>query len=162
MKNTFKWFVVIAIAAVIGFSMAGCGDDAGGQGGGGAGGGGGGGITVTGIPSEYNGYYATFNNASSNPGTITVPIFGAQSFAAPTITFPRISGGSVTMGLWTQDGQTYTKWNGSGTTTIGVFIRTVANSTTLGNKNVAQKIFYSVTITNGSATIAWSQGITPP
>jgi len=152
MKNTFKWFVVIAIVAAIGFSMAACDDGSGGPGGGG----GGGGITVTGIPSEYNGKYATVVlNVNGEP------VYGAQSFDMPSYTYPRISGGSVTIGLWSGTPPSITRWNGSGTTIISVFIRNGATSTTSGSRNIASSLFYSVTITNGSANIAWSQGNTP-
>ncbi|MDR0301394.1 MAG: hypothetical protein LBI04_03670 [Treponema sp.] len=56
MKNTIKWFGIIALVAVIGFSMAACGDDNGG-GGGGGGGGTSGKLTITGFPEEYNDKY---------------------------------------------------------------------------------------------------------
>ena len=58
MKKTLKLFGIIALVAVIGFSMAACGgDDDNGGGGGGGGGGTASVITVTNIPAEYNGKY---------------------------------------------------------------------------------------------------------
>ena len=111
----------------------------------------GGGITVTGIPSQYNGQYAT-------AGVHGLPLYGAQSFSNPFWILPRISNGTVTIPLW--NGQEFTRWYGSATGTILVQIRTAANAQT-NPTAVDRRLFSSVTITNGDATIAWSQGITP-
>ncbi|GBU26701.1 hypothetical protein R84B8_00211 [Treponema sp. R8-4-B8] len=55
MKNFFKFLGIIALTAVIGFSMVACNDDDD-KGGGGGGGGSSSGLTIQNIPSEITGY----------------------------------------------------------------------------------------------------------
>ena len=60
MKNAIKVLAIIALSALIGFSMVACDDGSGGPGGGGGGGGGSSpnGLTVTGLPSISGTWYA--------------------------------------------------------------------------------------------------------
>ena len=154
MKNFVKWFDIIALIAVIGFSFAACGGDDGG-----GGGGGGGGFTLTGIPSQYNGKYALIPGFYAG----TEPVQGAQSFnmSTHTVTLCLISNGSVNIPLWTIE---LRKYSGNGTASNGLGCG-IYNSQTLSmddndgfNNYLAQIGFFNVTFSNGGATRAWSQG----
>ena len=83
MKNTIKLLGIIAIVAIIGFSMAACGDDDGG----------GGGLTITGLGS-FNGKYA-YAVSEGN-------IYAAKSLNmnANSITASKIDGGSVKLNVY--------------------------------------------------------------
>jgi hypothetical protein len=111
MKKTFKLIGIAVMLAAIAFSMAACSDDSGGSGGGGGGGGSGGGggggsgggktLTVTDIPSQYNGLYAyaliyskDYTGTSgclwgNDPGEYNTPKYSVL-----------ISNGKVTLPLW--------------------------------------------------------------
>jgi hypothetical protein len=99
MKSTFKLFVIIAVIAAIGFSMAAC-DDGTTSGGGGSGGGGSGTLTLTDIPAEYNGKYVNLTMTRPLDNT---PILGVESIGGDynTVwTLPQIRDGKVAIKLW--------------------------------------------------------------
>jgi len=161
MKNVFKVLGIIALAAVIGFSMAACGggdgggDSGGGGGTGGGGGGGGGTFTLTGIPSTYNGKYALLSVSGDNPA-----IIGAQTINLSTdfVTLPVISNGSVSIPLWTltSSGTAVTRYSGNHTIGVDIVISKIQSFTS--NPDITDEItFASVTFSNGSATRSWSQ-----
>jgi len=143
-----------AIAAVIVFSMtaATCG------GAGGGGGGKGAGLTITGIPSEYNGKYAYIT------WTIIQPIAGAIDPNASPVLCPRISNGSVTIPLWTINllAQKYTRYSGddtAGPIPVGIGKTDNLDKNNDGSGNVlAVTLFGQVEFVKGSATVAWDSG----
>ena len=84
---------IIALVAVIGFSFAACGGGGGGDGDG-DGGGSGGTFTLTDIPSEYEGWYAEINQFYNGLKYLD----GADDVLLNK--YPRISGGRVSIPLW--------------------------------------------------------------
>jgi len=171
MKNIFKFKTIlrivgiIALVAVIGFSMVSCDDSNDNKGNGdgngnGGGAGSGGRLTVNGIPSEYNGKYAFFNiDVSENNETIQ--IIGCQSVApGGTMTFVRISNGSVSLPLWINANFDIggTRYSGNGTSSgTGMFY--ILNSATgsfwdLASAKTGGTYRQPITFSNGSATIS--------
>jgi predicted small secreted protein len=89
MKTTFKFISIAAIMAIIAFSLIACDNGLGGAGKPGK-------LVVTGIPSQYNGKYALFEGGGNFNAYL-----GVSSFASSNIILPRISGGSVTLNMYT-------------------------------------------------------------
>ena len=112
MKNVFKLKAILRIAglvalvAIIGFSMVACGDDGGGPGGsvgggGGSGGGSGGGtLIITGIPSKYNGMYLEAFELSC--GSYDICTYDPHESYYEAV-LPLISNGRVSAPLWKKD-----------------------------------------------------------
>jgi hypothetical protein len=116
MKNTLKWYGIIALIAVIGFSLAACGDDDGN----GGGGGGSGTITVTGIPATVGG----INHNGFAIISLYSDIEMGNRVAVGTASL--INNGSVTWSLTKPDD--YTPFTGSGS-----YYLSLAFSDTSGN-----------------------------
>jgi hypothetical protein len=175
MKKIFKLIGIIALAAVIGFSITACGGagdgvvnggggaggggaGGGGAGGGGAGGGGGGGsggtFTLTDIPSQYNGKYADIlgGNGNVNP---QVPVYGYDWTAEP-YTLARISNGRVNIPVWTISNNKFIKYSGNDTLTV-CLITIYSNLDEDDDDNIEKQArFSSVTFSNGSVTKSWN------
>jgi len=159
MKRTLKLCAIIALVAAIGFLATACpppGEGGGGGGGNGSGNSGSGGtLTVNGIPSEYNGKYATFNG-----GTLqTVLLLGANvNISAQSIAGVQINNGSVSLPMWSSSNQQ----RYSGNDTIGGEIK-ITNSAEFTSSAIAyvewENPLYSITFSNGSATKTWSSGV---
>jgi len=142
MKNTFKWFVVIAIVAAIGFSMAACDDDSGGPGGSNPGGGNSGGLTITDIPSKYNGLLGYAANAG-------VGIYNTLSSRETPI-----SNGRVTIPLFSNNGTQ--KYTGNDTVNFEFWIEDPSNYL---EKTVCTLEYWpGVQFHNGSATVSFNDG----
>jgi hypothetical protein len=169
MRNFSKLLGIIALAVIIGFSFAACGDGGGGGGGGGSGGGGGGGgggkgtFTLTGIPPEYNGMYATCEFLSlSGSGRI----FGSQSSSYDkttsilTITGSKISNGSVNIPLYVNfyDGDNTKRYDRNDKNCyVAVDIYDIQTFNNHEPKKVSVS-FSSVTFSNSSAKKSWKDG----
>ena len=159
MKNVIKLieaknlrFLAIALlVSAIGFSMLSCEDDAGGPGGGG----GGGGLTVTGIPSEYNGRFASFSSYEG-VGVGGRTLSGYQSIGP--LRRSRISGGRATIPAGTIVGNEWIRYSGNDTITILVSINTDEEVSVLSGQILTTRRFYGVRFSNGNAAIAWSDG----
>ena len=95
MKNTIKWFGVIALVSIIGFSMAGCGDDDESNGAGDDGS----------IPNEWRVTY------SGSPGTITI---GANSLSFVDMYWPGeiLNGNGTLTDMTIEQGGTITEGPG--------------------------------------------------
>jgi predicted small secreted protein len=107
MRNFIKIFGVIALMAVIGFSMAACNDDSGGGGGGNSGGGGGGG----------NPFVGTWNGYDTGNDAIRL-VITSSSF---TVTWPNYFNPATYSGTYTYSGNTATfiaEGNRGGTATV--------------------------------------------
>ena len=144
MKNVFKMFGIILLVAVIGFSMAACGDDDSGGGssaggGGSSGAGSGGTFTLTGIPSKYNGLNANLEGQSDH---YNVRVSG---------TVTRISNGRVSIPMWEEDSSSYTK-RYSGNDILGFTVSIISDA----YDDIAYASFDAVTFSKGSATKSWS------
>jgi len=148
MKNLFKLLGIIAIVAVIGFSMIACGDD----------GGGGGTVTITGIPDSYNGKYALFEG-SNMPGDLS-DIYGFKSFNKETFeaTLVQIAGGSVSLSMWAQGKNgNAVGYSGNDTVIGSIYIFDVAtvDLSEIEDFPLPAKSWTSVTFKNGNAELTW-------
>jgi hypothetical protein len=156
--NILRLLGIIALVAVIGFSTASCfiipddDDDYGGGGGSGSCGK----FTLTGIPSAYNGKYATFHqNTVKSPDVIyEMGLYGFKSDPHNVSDYLfLISNGSVSIDMWIYENQH-----------IGGFVRYSGSDTTKENVRVSIDheslyiLFDPVTFSKGSATRSWSQG----
>jgi len=161
MKNTFKVKAIqriagiIAIVAIIGFSMAACGgdDDSGGGGSGGT-------FTLTGIPSKYNGMYFKIDSLDS------VKIDGSTYYPQSSVSKPanrdnytwaRISNGRVSVPMWAWNGGTKNdRWTGGGNLRCTISISKSESYGMIGNYGAAQVAVVVVSFSNGGATKSWN------
>ncbi|MCL2043279.1 MAG: hypothetical protein FWG89_03975 [Treponema sp.] len=158
MKNSLQFLAIIAFAAMVGFSMTACNRGGGDRGGGIPGIGGGGTFTVTGIPSEYNGMYASFTgNDESNAD------FSAISWEklATLEKNSRISNGRVVLPLWIQpdadnEPDVFIRYSGNHTLTVNFYLH--SSSSDLFPLRFQFWQFSSVAFTSGSASRDWSDG----
>ena len=154
MKNMVKLFGIIAIAAIIGFSMAAC------DGGGDSGGDGGGGtestFTLTDLPAEYNGKYVLFFGG----GVYGYISGGPRAYTGPVtpLVLSRVSNGMVTTPLWTgPEGDKYT-----GNDTIDTFWAAFYETDTLATLNdmntlqLPMGFGLKVTFSNGTARMSFN------
>jgi len=147
MKNTIKFLGIIALVAVIGFSMAACG---GGDDGGGGGGGGGvatkGKLEITGLDT-YNGKYAVaFGSIESGGDHIVIQAGGKVNVRA--LNGAKISGGKVTLKVWAYKSQDFSNFEGSGSGTVQVTIGTGEDQTSVKSP-IADSEYVNITFTNG-------------
>jgi hypothetical protein len=187
MKNLVKLFGIIAIVAIVGFSMAGCGGGGSGsstsstssskgnskgssKGGGGFSGDGrsssGGTFTLTGIPSKYNAQYAlsTYDIDEDDD-----PIAGFQSYNSSSekltnMTFPIVSNGSVRIPQWKMDENnvSFARYSGNVASNITVFIHNIQtmnedNANEIKKNTEVTVLFDSVNFSKGSASRSWSE-----
>jgi len=122
-------------------------------------------LTVTDIPSDYNGKYAMFSGYSGYyiPSKGGLNLIGIQGFNASTevITLPLISDGEVILHVWmpADDGFTAVGYSGSDKVkgAIGIF-----NSGTRTSSEYSQPIFIiefdEIQFSDGNATISWNDG----
>ena len=97
MKNTVKFFGIIILAAAIGFSMIACDDEEDNRG-----------LTITGL-KDYNGKFViaaegTFTDAEDDSESSGLVAAAKIDINKETVTGGRISGGSVTLKVWTTEG----------------------------------------------------------
>jgi len=149
MKNIIKLIGIIAIVAVIGFSMAACGNGDDGNGGGVNGGGT---LTVTDIPAKYNGKYAYFQDSGHYVGKGYV-IMGAQSVSASQDkTNARIANGSVTMSMYTNGNGGVKGYYGNDTLTTLITFSIYDSATS--DDAIAIGSLSGGTFSNGSLTVS--------
>jgi len=167
MVGAMRSIAIIAIVAVMGFTVVSCGggDNTDGNNGSNNGDNTGGntvgtgeGFTLTNIPSEYNGKYAFFwaQNSSS-----TIILCGAQSVnGTADATLVQISNGSVSLPMWIMTSTGFTKYSGNDTVIGGAFIYNSPAVNVIeieGGKNSLAKAGYeSITFSNGKAAKSWS------
>jgi hypothetical protein len=96
MKNFVKFVGIVALAAVIGFSMTACASTGGGAGGNG--------LTITGL-GAYNGYYVSATALTNNDETVyaAADVVGCM-MRGQVRTGGVIRNGSVTLPVWTGGG----------------------------------------------------------
>jgi hypothetical protein len=164
MKKAFKVLAVIALVAVIGFSMAACGDGT-------ADGGdddtislgGEGTFTLGHIPSAYNGKYAAFYVRT---GPDDFPVRGYQISPSNNIVLTQISNGKVVFPLLTANARDTYKGNDTFTTADTthrdrypyVVVEIYETATIGGLVGPDCKVsvdFASVTFSNGAAAKSW-------
>jgi hypothetical protein len=146
-----RLIAIIALVAVIGFSMAACG---------------GGAFKLTGIPPESNGKYAIVYAAKLDASLVLV---GTQAVnkSAKSVTLARISDGSVTVPMRkVNKNGSMTRYSGNDTVDmvlVGIMDSGTMDSTDpaiiLAGMAGAVPFLGSTTFSNGSATKAWRDGI---
>ena len=139
MKNTVKLFGIITLLAIIAFAFVACeliDDDDPGT------------LTITGIPSKYNGKYAY-----SEGGIGTTYIIAADSFSNSSgFKNKKIENGTVTLNVWTYTGGlSLSNYGGSGTGDIDFEIY----DDILGDDHFHTEYFKDVKFTGGNATVQW-------
>ena len=153
MKTKITLWGIIALVAVIGFSMSAC-DDGSKDDNGGSGT-----FTLTGIPATYNGKYAVLYAENENE---RIQVIGAQNLNMTTgvATLPSISNGSVTLPLWTptSSGAGITRYSGNHTLEVGVIISNKQTFTEDLDVYDVGVLFESVAFSSGSAARAWGAG----
>jgi hypothetical protein len=157
MKNKLKLFGIIALVAIIGFSMVGCGEDDNGDGIGT-----GGTLTINDIPTTYNDQYIRFVGMMMSPQQYVI---GAKSVSKNgtdvTITSVQIKNGKASIPMWVLPGSgSVSRYSGNDTFTtyqsIVIYNRDIV-SLDSGESNqyrVKSLSFSSVVFSNGSATIS--------
>ena len=149
MKSFVKLFGIIALTAVIGFSMVACDNDNGG------GSGSGGTLTVTGVPSEYTdgSHYASF---TSSPGLFFGYANVTGGMEDGVFTYVRITSSTVALPVWgynMMDDKFVRNSRSEPNETVNLVI--------YDSDNVPElfRVFTSVNFTNGNANIAWADGV---
>ena len=132
-----RLLAIIALAALIGFSMAACGDDSGPTGGGG--GGGSSRLTVTGLPSDSSNWTATVYPAGTD-------IFNSYDRAIAGYEASHRSESSGNVFVLTGDRNT-PYWTKSGSFPVRLHEKSAPNGTGYGA---------TVNFSNGSATVPFS------
>jgi hypothetical protein len=145
MKNTIKVLGIIALVAVIGFSMAACGNDDGGGGGGGTGGGGT--FTLTDIPAKYNGKYAWLAGGALRGADKVEP------YSVYVDKNTRISNGKASIPMWDISGERY--FGNDTITQVNIFLCEEVDS-----YSGTPIKFYSVTFSNGNVTKSYNDADT--
>ena len=123
-------------------------------GGGGGGSGKGGTFTLTGIPSEYNGWYMWVACVDSNGNDRA---YGTMYDSGVPGEFALISNGRASIPLWTNDPDNevgFQRYTGTGTFACDVYIHNVNNAYSSG---LVYFLFHSVSFTNGNATKSWNE-----
>jgi len=132
-------------------------------------GGSGGTLTITGIPAKYNGSYAACGFVQPD---LMLAVAGCQSVntqgeTITSVTYPRISNGSVTLSLYVieyDDEGDFERFEGrySGNDTMNGSL-TIHNKATVANADDADDLdpiavcsWRSVPFSNGSAAVTWS------
>jgi len=175
MKNVLKALGFIALVAIIAFSMAACEDDPPGGGsnpggsnpggsnpGGTTPGSGSGTLTITDIPSQYNGAYAEVPKMFGGLNLSDGYIVGCQDFAIDgyfyyLIACP-ISNGRVSIPIWylpsNGDLTKKKRYSGNDTSTaLGIQIRKDPKT---DGSSLKSAIWKRVTFSNGSLTLSWN------
>jgi hypothetical protein len=121
-------------------------------------------LTVTDIPTEYNGKYAMFSGYNYSYPSGFVDLIGIQSLDASiqVIKLPCISDGKVSLYVWksADNGLTYIGYSDSDDIegTIGIF-----NSATVKPSDKIQPVvtikFDSIQFSKGDAFISWNNGV---
>ena len=117
-------------------------------------------LTVTGIPLEYNGKYATFYG-KFNPNRDNVNLMGIKGFTASTqlYTLAPISGGEVSLPVWMILFYGCVGYSGNDTVE-GMIAISSSEEVESGDETppVAQRYFASIQFSGGIASISWDDG----
>jgi hypothetical protein len=125
-------------------------------------------LTITDIPSAYNGKYIYLYGGSISENTYNSSIFGCESVSDPinrVITCVRISNGKAAMPMWrsepTSTGyDTYVRYYGNDTlpTPSAYIYNTRVGG--FGEEEIDYIVFFSgITFTNGGATVSANDGV---
>jgi hypothetical protein len=164
-RSAKVYFLIVALVAVIGFSIIACdngGDDDGSEAtptpsGSGT-------FTLNNIPDIYNGQYAILYGDNED-----LELMGYESinFNTEFFTLPKISNGSVSIKVWNigamnESTLNIPRYSGNHTLDIGIFILASATVKDDFDPSSATLIFFegakAVKFTAGSATKSWNDG----
>jgi hypothetical protein len=173
MKKLSLLLAMLAVVLAFGLAFVSCDNDTTSSNSGGGGGGGGGGasiLTITDIPSSYNGKYIAFFGAIGN----TEFLLGCESVNTSnpdnmTARLVQISNGRANLPMWrasqvTSQGYTgFVRYNGNGTASSDESGFAIFNYRDVGfsgdDDQVAAIVFSSgITFSNGGATVSASNG----
>jgi len=151
MKNIFKFLGIIALVALIGFSMAACGGDDNPSGPGNELPATSGSLTINGLGS-YNGKFAIASGETDNDYEL-IAAAGA-SFTASSITGGKITNGSVTLKVWKTGENEPQSYNGNdkGVEFWVMISDTATSSTTMPDPGEGGGTF-------GMATVSFTNGV---
>ena len=158
MRNTIKWFGIIALAAMIGFSFISCGDAtddantlpaAKGK------------LTITGIPSSLNGNYAMVTGVVGSGQVLMGVERISGSDTDPSLHLVKITNGTVAIPLYTVQAGTsgFTAYTGNDTVIslqIGVIVESsykLSTAESITPKGVMSAT--NVTFSGGSKELTW-------
>jgi len=144
MKNTVKFLGIIALAAVIGFSMAACGDDGSDGGDGIKIGSTSGRLTITGL-GDYNGKFVRADDDGDDD------LIACENLSITNVTNGTISNGSVTLKVWKFSETGVGNFNGSGQITFWVSI--------FSKKTMTDDDGDDVFVTGGQVTATFTNGV---
>ena len=145
-KIIFRFLVAVATVAAVGFAATGCGTVRTGSGN----------ITITDIPDEFNGVWASAVCEDEDDEYV---LLWAQSFNMRNghTTFSQIADGEVSMSIWPADKSN--GWNGNGTLQLAFHIVPVSRYRGGPWPEVLKTIvFDAVEFENGNATISFGDG----
>jgi hypothetical protein len=114
----------------------------------------GGTLTLTGIPSEYSGKYALlYGPTNSSMGLLSI------NDASAKLSLSRITNGSFSTPVW-EDINCEKRYSGNGTGTVSIFIHNTSTCDINGMNGATGRWMSnsSVSFSNGSATLTWSDG----
>ena len=165
MKSKNLLFGILALALVFAMTSVGCDKDATDDDGGGDGNGGT--LTITGIPSQYNGKYI-FPQGGLTSGQPEETFYGCQSWnvQAGVFTLCQISNGRASIPLWTMNMATMSAVRYSPKNAKYYFAGSITNAKTMEQSTVGQVVasFYvdnaGVPFSSGNTTVSWSQILT--
>jgi len=138
MAKKKNWLEILIIVLVFGMMVSSCFADQGGS------------LTITNIPSRFNGKFVILEGESRSR-----EIFGAQTFNLSdwSGTGARISNGRVIIPIWIEEGDTVVRYAGSNTFEIEVEISNSESSD--GWEGIAYLEYESISFTNGKATVSF-------
>ena len=156
MKNTNKLKFIIVLAVITGFIMTACNN--------GTDEGEGGGLTITGIPAEHNGRHAFFLCDWYSTGGLSLTGMISVNMQNETVTLPRISGGSVTIPIWTWDANdNVVRFTGNANGVRG-WVAIAGNATVAFHDIDTGNVFYAVrewermNFQGGNSNATWVSG----
>jgi hypothetical protein len=123
----------------------------------------GGSFILSDIPAEYNGKWAYLSGWGFSSSDELLNLVGVKSITANVMALAPVSNGSVSIPVWLIGGSgmfpTITGYTGNDTVEVTVAITNTATFTADNNYDpLTARRFSSVTFSNGSAAMAWSQG----
>jgi hypothetical protein len=172
MKNTIKFFGIIALVAVIGFSLVTCNSGGGGGGGGGSSSSGSGGnsgsvpstsgsLTITGIPSQYNGKYVGGTSLEEVSGGYMLLAYDGFSGTNDkgVVNLGKISGGRAVLKVWRGNDKGVFSYSGSDSAVS--FMLYILNSPSMDSDNTPGPMDFldvalqTVRFSSGRGSIVW-------
>ena len=168
MKNTNKLKFIIALAVIIGLIMTACNNGTDEGEGGNLTTTEGGGLTITGIPAEHNGRHVLFMCDWYSTDGLSLWGMISVNMQNETVTLPRISGGGVTIPIWTWDANDNVERFTGNASYVRGWIGIATNATVAFHDIDSDLVFHDgrewgrINFQGGNANITWGSGIPAP